>query len=305
MAAFESNQLTSLTIPENVTSIGVGAFSYNKLTNLTIPDSVNSIGPFSFIQNQLTNLKLGNSVTSIGESAFSNNQLTSVTIPNSVAEIGPHAFPETLRVIIFLGDRPTFGVNSFQYNLNLSTVLYCHNKDGWPGDNIYNGSTYIIPIGISCISDTDSDGVNDSHDAFPLDASETIDSDSDGIGNNADNDDDGDGIPDTNDAYPLNSDESFDTDGDGIGNNADIDDDNDGIVDSLDRFSLIPYDQSQKIHDIDDNGKVDALTDSLLIMRYIYGFKGDELIDGAVAEDAARTNAAEIEAYLEVLIPEL
>lgn len=107
------------------------------------------------------------------------------------------------------------------------------------------------------------------------------------------------------DAFPENPDESMDTDSDGIGNNEDTDDDNDGIVDELDHVSLIPHIQGQKLHDIDGNGHVDSLTDILLIMRYTFGFTGDDLIDGAIAEDASRITSAEIEAYLEALIPEL
>lgn len=45
--------------------------------------------------------------------------------------------------------------------------------------------------------DTDGDGYPDSQDAFPLDRTEWVDSDADGIGNNADIDDDNDGMPDT------------------------------------------------------------------------------------------------------------
>ena len=45
----------------------------------------------------------------------------------------------------------------------------------------------------------------DIEDAFPLDASETTDTDQDGVGNNEDTDDDGDGVPDTVDAAPLDS----------------------------------------------------------------------------------------------------
>ena len=41
------------------------------------------------------------------------------------------------------------------------------------------------------IADTDGDGANDGSDALPLDATETLDTDTDGIGNNADTDDDG------------------------------------------------------------------------------------------------------------------
>ena len=36
-----------------------------------------------------------------------------------------------------------------------------------------------------------------------LDASETVDTDGDGVGNNADTDDDGDGVGDASDAFPL------------------------------------------------------------------------------------------------------
>ena len=38
-----------------------------------------------------------------------------------------------------------------------------------------------------------------------------------------------DGIPDESDDLPLDLNESVDTDSDGIGNNADTDDDNDGV----------------------------------------------------------------------------
>ena len=47
--------------------------------------------------------------------------------------------------------------------------------------------------------------MTDSLDAFPLDAAETIDTDSDGIGNNADPDDDNDGVEDVVDIFPLDA----------------------------------------------------------------------------------------------------
>lgn len=52
---------------------------------------------------------------------------------------------------------------------------------------------------------TDGDANGDACDAFPLNASETIDTDNDGIGNNADIDDDGDNVPDYIDADSLNA----------------------------------------------------------------------------------------------------
>jgi len=53
--------------------------------------------------------------------------------------------------------------------------------------------------------------------------------------------------------------------------------------------------------DIDNNGSVDALTDGLLILRYLFELRGEILLNGVVANNAARSSAAEIESYLSVL----
>ena len=72
LIAFAPAGLTEYTIPDSVTSIGVGAFRYcTSLTSITIPDSV----------------------TEIGDSAFNGcTSLTSVTIPDGVTSIGMQAF---------------------------------------------------------------------------------------------------------------------------------------------------------------------------------------------------------------------
>ena len=86
--------------------------------------------------------------------------------------------------------------------------------------------------------DSDGDGFVDPVDELPQDGSDWLDTDRDGVGNQADPDDDGDGVGDTLDTFPLDPSESTDTDGDGVGNNADLDDDGDGVADSLDAFPL-------------------------------------------------------------------
>jgi hypothetical protein len=50
--------------------------------------------------------------------------------------------------------------------------------------------------------------------------------------------------------------------------------------------------------DFDQNGVVDALTDGLLYMRYLFGLTGDALAEDTIAEDATRT-IEEIETYLD------
>ena len=59
-----------------------------------------------------------------------------------------------------------------------------------------------------------------STDAFDFDPTEWLDTDGDGIGNNADEDDD-DGIPDELDVFPLDPNEWADQDRDGVGDNGD------------------------------------------------------------------------------------
>ena len=92
--------ITSVVIPNTVTSIGVGAFGNNKLTEITIPSSVTSIGAGAFAGNQLTSITLSDGVTSIGNSAFENNQLIEVVIPSSVTSIGSYAFAKNQGITI-------------------------------------------------------------------------------------------------------------------------------------------------------------------------------------------------------------
>jgi hypothetical protein len=112
-------------------------------------------------------------------------------------------------------------------------------------------------------ADTDGDGFQDAVDVFPNDPNEYIDTDGDGIGNNADTDDDGDGQSDeleiTNGTDPLVANPApGDSDGDGLPDIIDPDDDNDGVIDSLDVFPLDANESSDNDGDgLGDNADTD------------------------------------------------
>jgi hypothetical protein len=138
------------------------------------------------------------------------------------------------------------------------------------------------------------------------------DTDGDGIYNRFDTDDDNDGVVDSSDQFPLNSLYSADSDADGMpdawellyGLDADnpadagADQDADGIS-AVEEFSAgtLPIGSL----DIDGNGQYDGLTDGLLILRYMFGFSGEQLISGTLAPDALYSSASAIETRLEGL----
>jgi uncharacterized repeat protein (TIGR02543 family) len=72
-------------------------------------------------------------------------------------------------------------------------------------------------------ADTDGDGTKANTDAVPLDSAETLDTDRDGTGDNADTDDDGDGYTDESETSIHHTDpKSADSDGDGLTDPAEI-----------------------------------------------------------------------------------
>lgn len=88
------NYLTSVTIPNSVTSIGNRAFSNSFMPSIIIPNSVVTIGPEAFRAcTSLQNVILGDNVASIGNNAFQLcSRIQNITIPKNVTSIGQGAF---------------------------------------------------------------------------------------------------------------------------------------------------------------------------------------------------------------------
>ena len=154
--AWVCKALTSITIPDSVTTIGdtafgkcsnlqefkgkfasedgrcliidgvLNSFAPSGLTEYTIPDSVTTIGEWAFYGcSSLTSVTIPDSVTTIGSCAlYECSSLTSVTIPDSVTTIGHDAFYDctSLTSVTIPDSVTTIGNYAFRHCSSLTSV---------------------------------------------------------------------------------------------------------------------------------------------------------------------------------------
>ncbi len=81
--------IVTLQLPSTITSIGNNAFaSCNKLTSINLPEGLTTIGDYCFSSSNITEIVIPNSVTTIGWSAFQGSKIRHLTIPSSVTTMG-------------------------------------------------------------------------------------------------------------------------------------------------------------------------------------------------------------------------
>ena len=154
-AAFFNSVVTSVTIPDSVTSIDDNAFGFcSQLTNISIPNSVTSIGFSAFAHcTSLKSITLPSSLNSISEALFSGcSQLTTIHIPDSVSSIGSYAFYncgklETIRIPVSV---TSIGGCAFAGCPNSMTVTYSGSKTQWNNLNKVEGNDPLLNATLVC-----------------------------------------------------------------------------------------------------------------------------------------------------------
>ena len=127
----KGEEVTEITIPNGVTSIGKNAFAgCTSITKVIIPNTVTSISQGAFMNctnlttiefetgidikeipdyfcynnQKFLNIELPETITKIGVYAFSNNAINTIIFPKNVKEIGDYAFFESNTSVIKLND---------------------------------------------------------------------------------------------------------------------------------------------------------------------------------------------------------
>lgn len=178
--AFAGSAVTSVSMPEGITSIGQYAFSgCQNLESVTLPESLTTLGSEAFYGcKNLESVALPESLTTLGDRTFSSckslravkipskvttipdqcfngcSSLESVTIPEGVTTIGDRAFYENqLKNLTLPSTITSIGNEAFRNNNNLKSIICSATIPPTLGDNAFsNDITPSIKVPISSIA---------------------------------------------------------------------------------------------------------------------------------------------------------
>ena len=144
------NQITSVLLDGNITSIGAYAFRGLSLGSVTLPAKIQSIGAYAFYQAKIDDIVIPSGVTEIKDYTFAYSTLKSISIPEGVTSIGDYAFYGNintcnLTTLAFPASVTSLGTEFV--NLNITTITAGVWLKGTLGSNItwkMDGHTLIL-----------------------------------------------------------------------------------------------------------------------------------------------------------------
>lgn len=146
---FYNQPITSIDIPQNITSIGMHAFSVTKsLKNVIIPDSVTGIGDRAFYQSGIITLVLSNTISHVPNYLARECQsLTSITFGRGTTYIAGSALNVTpsLKEIICLAETPPSLSSNFSTNEDCIIKVPTNSVEAYKAATNWNArADYII-----------------------------------------------------------------------------------------------------------------------------------------------------------------
>ena len=143
--AFEGNDLEDISIPNSVTHIGERAFYNNDISSLTLSENLGKVEDYAFANNEIEDISIPTSVTEIGICAFASNALTYLYIPATVQTIEELAFVHNSISALDIEDFTIIGPGAF--NNNLITEVNYLSSDGYfyfrTGDGTEDATTIV------------------------------------------------------------------------------------------------------------------------------------------------------------------
>lgn len=161
--------ITSVTIPSSVKSIGHLAFGRSSITNLVLPEGLTTLGEGAFTESKVKMVSLPKTLASVGRGSFQNcPELEEVVIHEGVTEIKPYAFcgDHKLKAVYIPSTVTEIGEEVFYRCENLNILFVDKNNPVFYADetglyskdktSLYYGiatpnTTYILPNTVTTI----------------------------------------------------------------------------------------------------------------------------------------------------------